>query len=408
MPRPLRLVIYQPHREIWFKDPVRLILRGESLPHKYEQFFDALLASDIEIYFLPSMFPGLGWKQLLRHLFDPVELLLWKRLNRVPGGRIMLSKAGLHSKDAIFFMHYGNFTHEQASLAACGQALARRLADVGILKIAHLTHYAYYPEIGARNLRELGVGLVVAENDLRSNSKLFQKHFWSLEAECWRLPYAAADRFNCVTPFSERTNKLVATGSITYKMTDPEFIDFYHTDELQPLRRQLYERATEFPAEVDSLISDLNATRASGKPPESTWRKILKRWMQRHPQHGYYRRNIVDAYNSYTMFAVPEEVCDLPAIGFAEGMACGCAYFGLDDPMYRDLGMLPGVHYVAHDGTVEGMIARIRHYQHPDHRAELEAIAARGCELVNATLRPGIVNRAFIERLSAKLRSESS
>jgi hypothetical protein len=401
--RPLRLVFYQPHAENWFKNPLRMILRGQSLPHKYESFFDALLASDIEIYFSTSKQRVPGWVGLVRYLLDPIVLLLWMRFNRITDARMVLTKEGLRSKDAIFFIHYGSFTHDPPQTVR-GLPLARNLADVEILKIAHLTHYAFYPAHGTRNLRQLGIDVLVGENDLQSNSKLYQKHFGPLQAEFWRLPYAAANRFKVVTPFSERTHKLVATGSITYKMTDPDFIAFYGTNELQPLRRQLYERAGEFPAELDSLISDLDATRKYSGPPEPTWRKLLKRW-QKHPQSAYYKKNIVDVYNSYTMFVVTEEVCNLPAIGFVEGMACGCAYFGLDDPMYRDLGMVPGVHYIAYDGTVDGLIEKVRHYQHPDQHAELEAIAARGCELVNATLRPDIVNRAFIERLSAKLRS---
>ena len=102
------------------------------------------------------------------------------------------------------------------------------------------------------------------------------------------------------------------------------------------------------------------------------------------------------------MFAVPEELGDLPAIGFVEGMACGCAYFGLDDPMYRDLGMEPGVHYVAYDGTVQGLADKVRFYQQPEQMPQLERIAARGCALVNEKFRAEVVYRAFVDRLAAR------
>ena len=53
------------------------------------------------------------------------------------------------------------------------------------------------------------------------------------------------------------------------------------------------------------------------------------------------------------MFVVPEEANDLPGIGFVEGMACGSAYIGLDDGMYKDIGLIPRKHYITYDGTLE-------------------------------------------------------
>ena len=48
--------------------------------------------------------------------------------------------------------------------------------------------------------------------------------------------------------------------------------------------------------------------------------------------------------------------------------------------MYRDLGMLPGVHYVAYDGSPEDLVARIKTYQ--DDPVGLEQIANRGHDFV--------------------------
>jgi glycosyltransferase involved in cell wall biosynthesis len=269
-----------------------------------------------------------------------------------------------------------------------------------------------HPAIGARNLQTAGATLLFAENNLRKNSRFYQKHFGKLAADFWCLPFIAAKRFTRTTPFIQRANKLIATGSITYKMLDPEFIGFFKTDDLQPMRRQLYEHASKFTAEIDTLISDLNTSRTTGQvKPEPTWLRVLRRLFpfkhQQHGYHRYYKKDIVAVYNSYTMFAVPEELGDLPAIGFVEGMACGCAYFGLDDPMYRDLGMEPGVHYVTYDGTVQGLADKVRFYQQPEQIPQLERIAARGCELVNEKFRAEVVYQAFVDRLQRVVKSES-
>lgn len=404
--RPLRIVIYRPHTEIWFKDSVRQLLRGESSPHKYEALFDFLLESNAEISVSTALCRRGGWIGLFRYLLDPLALILWVFGNKLNFGKIDLvfAKSALRKHDILLFMHYGNFTYEDALGAHRGTDLATALGDADIFKVGHLTHYAYQPAIGASNLRKLGANLLVAENNLLRNSPFYRAYFSSLNADFACLPYVAAARFVSKTPFKDRSRKLVATGSITYKMTDPDFINFFHTDELQPLRRQVYEHAHEYRDEIDSIISDLNASRVTGKVKQGlNWRHVFRRFMP-HPQHAYYKKDIVDVYNSYMMFAVPEEVCDLPAIGVVEGMACGCAYFGLDDPMHRDLGMEPGVHYVAYDGTMADLIEKIRFYQQPAQQDQLEKIAARGCDLVNKKFRCDSVYQDFIQCLNDRVK----
>ena len=78
------------------------------------------------------------------------------------------------------------------------------------------------------------------------------------------------------------------------------------------------------------------------------------------------------------MFVVPEEANDLPGVGFVEGMACGSAYIGLDDPMYRDIGLIPGIHYIAYNGTLSDLETKIKYYQKNNN--ELKEIANRGYE----------------------------
>lgn len=391
--------------EVWFKNPVHHLLRGQSVPHKYETFFDTLLSSGAEVSVSTSLYRENGVKGLVRYLLDSLGLIYWVLGNKIKFSKIsfVFSKAELREHDVLFFMHYGNFTFEDSVNAQHGRDLALALSDVDILKVGHFTHYAYQPAIGSMNLEKLGVKLLVAENNLQSNSDFYRKYFGHLNAEFWCLPYIAAERFKSRTPFRERSCKLVATGTITFKMTDPDFINFFDTDELQPLRREVYEHAGKYADEIESLISDLNASRlaANGKK-DPLWRRILRRFVP-HPQRSYFKTNIVDIYNSYMMFTVPEEVCDLPAIGVVEGMACGSAFIGLDSPMYRDLGMIPGIHYVAHNGTLEDLVEKIRYYQQPNRLAELEEIAERGCKLVTEKFRAEVVYPEFLDRLADRV-----
>ncbi|WP_435219086.1 glycosyltransferase [Luminiphilus sp. nBUS_07] len=338
-------------------------------------------------------------------MLDPIALVFWAIAHKISLRKVgfVFSKAALRKHDVLFFMHYGNFTFEDVANAQRGDELAIALSDVDILKLGHFTHYAYQPAIGSKNLEKLGVKLLVAENNLLKNSDFYRKHFGHLDTEFWCLPFIAAERFKKQTPFRDRACKLVATGSITFKMTDPDFISFFQTDELQPLRRQIYENSDVHAAEIDSMISDLNASRVRDRTKKKPfWGRVLKKFIP-HVQHSYYRKNIVDIYNSYMMFTVPEEVCDLPAIGVVEGMACGCAFFGVDSPMYRDLGMVPGFHYVAYNGSLVDLVEKVRLYQRKENFDRLERIAQRGYELVSKNLRGQAVYSEFCEQLNGRV-----
>ena len=87
---------------------------------------------------------------------------------------------------------------------------------------------------------------------------------------------------------------------------------------------------------------------------------------------------MVEKFNDYKMHFLGEEILGVPGIGFVEGMACGSAYIGLDSPMYRDYGLIPGIHYISYDGTKEGLRKTVEYYQRPENQEELERIAKTG------------------------------
>lgn len=390
----LKFVIYRPHSNIWFRNTVGRILKKKLYPNKYAPFFDHLLKSDVDVFFTSSLDRASNPKALLQWAFDCFELFSWCILNKISIQRIgfIFSKRKLAGKDALFIMHYGNLTYETVDVAGKGQLVADCLSGERIYKIVHLTHYVYCPRTGVNNLARLQPDLLVAENDLKSNSGFFSHHFKKIACDFWCLPYIAAEKFIHSTDFGQRINKLLVTGSITYKMKDPEFLAFFHGDELQPMRRQIYSQAANYTAQMDCFVSDLNASRTEAGSKGNS-------------QQAYYKKDIVALYNSYAMFAVPEEVCDLPAIGFVEGMACGAAYFGLDDPMYRDLGMVPGVHYVCYDGTVADLMNKVGFFQ--QHPEQLKQIAEAGCQFVNSHLRAAVVYDRFINELKRTVHSRA-
>lgn len=398
----LKFVFYRPHSNIWFRSTAGMILKRKPLPNKYAPFLDYMMRADVDVFFTSSLIHETHLKGFLKRFSDGVQLVLWCVLNKISlrqVGLIFTTKS-LSNKDVLFLMHYGNFTFETETFAAKGMALAQHLAELKIQKVVHLTHYAYCPLSGASNLAKLRPDLLVAENNLAVNSSYYKKYFTSVPGQFLSLPYTPALRFQNRKSFDQRINKLVVTGSITYKMKSPEFIDFFDVDELQPMRRQLYEQAGNYEGQMDCLISDLDASRQTKpKHAQNRFAAMARRFFAKHAQEDYYKKDIADIYNSYVMFAVPEEICDLPAIGVVEGMACGAAYLGLVNPMYQDIGMVPGEHYIGYDGTVADLMVKVNFYQkRPD---EVKRIADAGCRFARTYLSPETIYAAFIARLQS-------
>lgn len=403
----IKIVFYRPHANVWFKNPIVNFIKRQLLPNKYEKLFDYILKSDLDVYFTNDLFEANGLKGIGKSIIDAFHLIFWCMLNKVPLKRVgfIFSKNGLEDKDVLFMMLYGNLTHESDIKAKNSMKLADFLSDIKIYKVVHMTHYAYNPIISSLNLKALSPDLLVAENNLLKNSSFFKHFFSDIPHHFYHMSYTPANRFLKHKKFEDRINKLVATGTITFKMQQADFIEFYQTNELQPLRRTLYEHAHNYIHQMDCMISDLNASRELNPPINrlQTLKKFFVKLLGIHPQKKYYKQNIVDIYNSYKMFTVPEELCDLPAIGFVEGMSCGAAFFGVVSPMYSDLGMLPNVHYVAYDGSLEDLMRKVTYYQ--DHNDQLELIASKGYEFVSNNLNAESVYSQFLGQLKSILRS---
>lgn len=100
------------------------------------------------------------------------------------------------------------------------------------------------------------------------------------------------------------------------------------------------------------------------------------------------------------MFVSPEEESGAASINFMEGMACGTAYIGRPS-YYTAYGMIPGVHFIGYDGTLDDLKEKIRYYQ---ERPELLAeIAAAGQEFVKKRFQPDLVARQWRDLFKQRL-----
>lgn len=280
----------------------------------------------------------------------------------------------------------------------------REMSNVDAFKALSMLHFhgkASENEI----IDKANVSCLFNEVNLDKNCELYRRYYhvdkpWVIH------PFVYAERFQNKTPFSERKNMAFATGTITYKEHE-EFLSTYGDACDQPSRKQIKDNSEFFKDTVYCTSSDYlednpgKIVKSTDILPVKLYKKIYNRLFTG-KQKTYYSFDMVEAFNSYKMCVVGEEILGIPGIGFVEGMACGCAYIGIDSPAYRDWGLVPGVHYITYDGSKEDLRRVIEYYQMDEHQEELEKIAETGYKYVRDNFNGETVAANLMKELEEK------
>lgn len=254
-------------------------------------------------------------------------------------------------------------------------------------------------------INKADVSCLFGEVNLEKSCELYRRYY-HVDRPWIVHPFVYAERFQNKKPFAERKNMAFATGTITYK-THVEFLNTYGDSCDQPSRKQIKDNPEFFKDTIYCTSSDYlednpgKTVNASDNPLIKIYKKVYNR-LYTGKQKKYYSFDMVEAFNSYKMCIVGEEILGIPGIGFVEGMACGCAYIGQDMPAYRDWGLIPGVHYITYDGTKEDLKRVIEYYQKDEHQAELEQIAKTGCEYVRMNFNGDAVAKNLLDQLETQ------
>lgn len=245
-----------------------------------------------------------------------------------------------------------------------------------------------------------GYDAFVSEVDLSKND--FVNYYFNVKnVQTIICPYIFAERFEIRKEFVNRKNKAMAIGTLSTCEGIPEYEGyrtFFKTEWIQPMRLEIFKNKNKL-KNIDSYISYIYQGLMRIKKTDNIFVKIFKKIYNKfHKQQSKYTSfDMVDKFNEYNMFICPEELVGMPGIGFVEGMACGTAYIGLDHPMYRCLGLIPGVHYITYDGTLKNLESVVEYYQ--NHLVELEKIAKTGSEYVRLNFNTQVVAEKFINQL---------
>ncbi len=354
---------------------------------------------------------------VLRHIGDPgrrkeitlAEARRWNELNdfQIPPENFINQPSQIRGGDILFT--FSTYFLDQPITDAQSD-LFQVFSREDVFKVVHLTHYIFGLSHLAVNLKLFKVQMLCYESNL-AKYKFFQRYFPYIKSVAL-IPFAVQDRFRSMLSFDERANKCVAAGGISHHKLSPALMEFffeYSCDNFYPLRVFLTENAGAISDYIDVKTgyyeaSMKEAIRSSFSEP-SRWEELVNRpigeILQIDPEKKitYYSEDIVATYNRYRFSYVSDELYHAPALGFFESMACGVIPFGIDDDIYRDIGLVKNVNYLAFDGSFGGLMTALV-------QAQNDPESVRHIPAQNEKVMKGFTETRVAEIFTAKLARE--
>ena len=386
MTKSLSITLLNPHADDFTRTPLSFWLVRRRGLGKYAYLIDEPIRQGEQVHVLvdgtlSSVLGQTLFNRLprwLRAVILRIELPAWILINGLRNKVIVhWSPDTIADRKVLYVFSYKN----------CVGAFPGRknLIDQFDRKIINLSHYFIRTSEKAKNIVKLDNVILTAESDLRHNA--YFKNFFTTDQRLLVLPFAVGARFKAEKPFSKRAQICAATGTFhnLYDEKPPEFyrdfIGFYRLDTYHPVRRLLYRQRDGIKDWLDNRISLYREKSGRGDLVS----RLMTALRLDVSQSEYFAFDIVDFYNDHKFAIVGEEVTGSPTIGFFEAMACGCAVLGQEGTFYDGLGLKPGIHYLAHDGTLEGIKGTIDAVLAEPGRAEKISATGQAYIAQNAT-----------------------
>jgi hypothetical protein len=344
-----KLILYNLQNLDIFADTVRSkFLKSGSPGGKYSFFINDFnnLFDEILIYNGPNDLSSFRLLNNNLKYINNIEIKLWIKFN------------SFNFKKISYVSNLNNVSKKDF-LFGCSRTLLNleeleELKNCKCKKIFFLTHYFYETKKLSEKLKKINVDLLISENNLFKNSLFFRKYFNFYQRDVYHIPFLPQKRFKNSKKFIDRQNKCIATGSWRYYSGAKfeHFLTFFNTDTLHPFRKLIANNSKYFKNLIVNSMSndfDFDVYKNIDKD-DSLINKLSKKYHNIFKVKSIYlKKDIVEEYNNYMMAIIPEEIVDLPGIGFFEAISCGCVCFAKESAMYSDLGLISGKHYINYD-----------------------------------------------------------
>jgi len=307
---------------------------------------------------------------LIKKLFFKIDLFFWKKINNVGNCEIVYDLVSLTEND-FFFTFIFDIDSDKSFYA---QASKKHLMLVNV------SHIALNTRRMIDNLKTIKNKVLVSEISLKSN-KYVTNFIDKKYINDYLMPFVYQNRFSEKNKFIERINTCLAIGTVhrVSSGVGEDFRKFYGESYFHPLRYEIMLNEHNYSSLIQSKIIDTtpNLVKGGFSVKLLEYIRVLFR-----SDEDYFRMDLNEEFNKYTMFVCPEELIRVPSINFVYGMASGAAYIGQKSSMYSDIGLIADVHYISYDGTLSGLLDRVKFYQKDKNFIKLQKIASNGREFV--------------------------
>lgn len=230
-------------------------------------------------------------------------------------------------------------------------------------KYFHLMDYYIDVKRNLQFLKQHNVDYVIGHTKMDKYCPFFYDYYDTYIGKTIGLPFGYQGRFTCNVNFADRINKAVGLGSIN-PINDPllkdtakqELVDYFRDVEfMHPVRRYVQLHEEEFADTIDARFPS----------PE---------------KQKDFSYDAVAMLNKYRMFINDAGISNFPPARTFEGIACGCVMVAEDSDIYKELGFVPDINYIAYaKGDYEQMKSKIAYYQL--HYDKLFAMHVKSLEL---------------------------
>lgn len=383
------------NKKIYLYNPQLLSLAGVSvkdyfkrskIPPKYSFFRDMIKSGKINILVsdnFSSFTKKIKNKILLKFIFfietyflKFFEIYLWLIINGCFGKtKVTFNKNQIKENDILIFFSNCVLDTEHPSKNI------ETLKHLKCKKIIHLSHYKHFTSTISKNLKKIDNYYLAFENNLKKNSKYFNKHF-DYKKDFLQLMYVARESFKNNKKFNQRKNKAMSIGS--FQVLSPESInssfrdcyEFYKSNVTSEIRYEIYKNSNHNKHLIECFNSEIT--------PQQDFSK-----------RDYYKIDLNKKFNEYQMFICGEELGDAPGISFVEGMKCGCVFIGLDDYCYKDIGLIDGHNYIAYSNDLNEVLDKIKFYQ--KNYEKLENISKNSYNIASEKFNSKYVQNQFYQ-----------
>lgn len=378
------IVFYNPHVDDFLAEPPHFRLLNRRALKKYGYLIEGILINNngkIQVLVdgaISAFIPDRYFSLLPRHIRQWIamcEMRWWISINNLQGKVKIIRNASDADSDILLAFSY------KAATGLSGRQLAR--LDAFPIKVFHLSHYFISTKKKSENLQRLSNVLLAGDSDISANP-YFRQHFSWYRRPFVVLPFAVAPRFQVRRSLHDRQPLCVAMGTfhnLHEEVPAEKYIDYigyFHSSTYHPIRKLIYDNAGALKKRIFSKISLYRGESGSG-----TLRRLLGHFFV--SQKSYFSIDIVDLYNRYRYAIIGEEAAGFPALGAFEAMACGCVLIA-QPGFYNGLGLMPGEHFVAHNGSLDSVVEAIEMLSKDPIKASL--IAEAGTKYVELNLRP--------------------